>query len=388
MRVISAAPEGGGIGPFVERGTQPMCLSRCLSELLREFDQRVSNPFLAADACGRFAGLRRTHGGCGIGHEFELVEAAARLLNRVEQRVRVTEMQEQRGEIGEGLVERQHFGVGRFREEGANAVDDGMRHLVRDDVVREAGEHALPRQVVALVLFRGLEIAEQDALGLAAVEGVGLHHRMRIELEHPDVVGWVGRLLATDRSIGPAPMDGAPKRRLKLVHRLRGHCIHHLLVKPGIGLGRIQALGRQDERVVQIDGRVVALVCTVIVDHRKAAPHWAGLQVPLPADIHLHHVADEVARARIQSVDAQRASRGLRNLHPGRQRLRGLRPRNLSRDASGIRSIGLRRFFCLSSHCFPFLGHGAVVANKILRCASSSMPRRRIDLRCQRSKSG
>ena len=60
------------------------------------------------------------------------------------------EVAEQRREVGEALVEGQHVGIGRLGEVGADAVDDGVRHLVRDDVVRQAGEDALAGQVAAL----------------------------------------------------------------------------------------------------------------------------------------------------------------------------------------------------------------------------------------------
>ena len=56
-------------------------------------------------------------------------------------------MLEQRDDVGEALVERQHVDVGRLEEIAAQAVHDGVRHLVGDDVVRQAGEDGLARQV-------------------------------------------------------------------------------------------------------------------------------------------------------------------------------------------------------------------------------------------------
>jgi hypothetical protein len=47
-----------------------------------------------------------------------------------------------------------------------------------DDVVRQAGEDDLTRQIGAGIAFARPEIAEQYALGGAAVKGIGLGHGM------------------------------------------------------------------------------------------------------------------------------------------------------------------------------------------------------------------
>ena len=44
----------------------------------------------------------------------------------------------------------------------AQTVDEGVRHLVGDDVVRQAREDFLPRQVRSGVLFVGAEVPEEQ----------------------------------------------------------------------------------------------------------------------------------------------------------------------------------------------------------------------------------
>ena len=85
----------------------------------------------------------------------------------------------QRDDVGEALVQRQHVRVGRLVEAAVHAVEDGVGGLVGDDVVREAGVDAAAGHVVAGVVRRGLEVAEQQRHLLRAVEGVGLAQRVR-----------------------------------------------------------------------------------------------------------------------------------------------------------------------------------------------------------------
>ena len=98
--------------------------------------------------------LRRSRRRCGPSRrpgQLGLVEPPAGQPDRVGQRLLVREVGEQRGEVGEAFMEGQHVGIGRLGEVRADAVDDGMRHLVGDDVVRQAGEDALAGQVAALI---------------------------------------------------------------------------------------------------------------------------------------------------------------------------------------------------------------------------------------------
>ena len=76
---------------------------------------------------------------------------------------RIREVLEERDDVGERLVEGLDVTVRRLVEARVNAVEKGMRRLVRDDVVRETGEDDRPRRVV-LVLRGDREVAEEQRL--------------------------------------------------------------------------------------------------------------------------------------------------------------------------------------------------------------------------------
>ena len=59
------------------------------------------------------------------------------------------EVLEQRHDVGEGLVEGEHVGVARLDEAAVHAVEQRVRGLVGDDVVRQAGEDHAAGQVLA-----------------------------------------------------------------------------------------------------------------------------------------------------------------------------------------------------------------------------------------------
>ena len=50
-------------------------------------------------------------------------------------------MLEERDDVGEGFVEGENVGVVRLVEARVHTVEQRVRGLVRDDVVRQAGEH-------------------------------------------------------------------------------------------------------------------------------------------------------------------------------------------------------------------------------------------------------
>ena len=69
--------------------------------------------------------------------------------DRREKHRRNGEVLEQRHDVGERLVKGQHVGIARLLVSRMQAVEQGVRGLVRDDVVRQAGEDQAARQVVA-----------------------------------------------------------------------------------------------------------------------------------------------------------------------------------------------------------------------------------------------
>jgi hypothetical protein len=67
-----------------------------------------------------------------------------------------------RNDVGKGLVEGPHVGIGRVEEAAMHPVDQRVRGLVRDDVVRQAGEDHPAGHVIGEIALGGLEVAEQQ----------------------------------------------------------------------------------------------------------------------------------------------------------------------------------------------------------------------------------
>ena len=109
-------------------------------------------------------------------------EVAAGARDLVAQHARIGEVLEQRDDVGERLVEGEHILIHRLVEARVHAVEQRVRGLVRDDVVRQASEYGRAGRVPA-VFRRGLEIAEQQRLLLRAVIGVLLAQRVRIDAQ-------------------------------------------------------------------------------------------------------------------------------------------------------------------------------------------------------------
>ena len=60
-------------------------------------------------------------------------------------------MLKERDDIGEGLVKSQHIRVAGLFEAAVQAIEQGMRCFMRNDIVREAGEDRAAGQVVARI---------------------------------------------------------------------------------------------------------------------------------------------------------------------------------------------------------------------------------------------
>src|SRR2546423_601570 len=96
-------------------------------------------------------------------------------------------MLEQRDDVGKGLVEGQHVLVNRLVEARVYAVEQGMRRLVRNDVVREAREDRGARRIPS-ILYSGREVSEEQRLLRRAVERVLLTQRVGIDAQSRNVV--------------------------------------------------------------------------------------------------------------------------------------------------------------------------------------------------------
>src|SRR3954464_9102638 len=126
-------------------------------------------------------------------------------------------MTEERRQVREGFVKGWNVDVGRFHEVSANAVDDRMGRLMGNDVVGQAGEDRLARQVFAGVGQTCPKIAEQDAVHLRIVEGGRLTEGVRVEVKEVRAVVNVALLVTRD-----APVNASAERRLESLQRLRG----------------------------------------------------------------------------------------------------------------------------------------------------------------------
>jgi len=109
-------------------------------------------------------------------------------------------------DVGEALVEGEDVAVRGLEVARAEAVDESVRHLVCDDVVREAGEDRLAREVRAGVFVVGAKVAEEDGEEVGVVVGVRAAERVRQEAEAraPLEAGTSGR---APRRSSRAPLD-------------------------------------------------------------------------------------------------------------------------------------------------------------------------------------
>ena len=138
-----------------ERRAERRARPQRLTELPRQLDQRVTGRQLSLNQ-------RRCPATVGLGRHVKLMNGAAGPLDQLQQRLLVAEVLEQRHDVGERLVERGRVRAGRLEEEATLAIDEGVRRLVGDDVVREAGEDGLAGQVHARIGAGRLEIAEHQ----------------------------------------------------------------------------------------------------------------------------------------------------------------------------------------------------------------------------------
>lgn len=82
------------------------------------------------------------------------------------------EVLEKCDEVGERLVKGEDVRITRFAEAPVHAVEQCVRHLVRNNVVRQASEHREARQVATNIGHRGWKISEQYCLFLWTVVSV------------------------------------------------------------------------------------------------------------------------------------------------------------------------------------------------------------------------
>ncbi|MES0056553.1 hypothetical protein NKJ66_23385 [Mesorhizobium sp. M0078] len=296
---------------LVQRASQAAAAARDLAELTGKLYERIVRRNLGADI-----GVRR-RAFC-VGCQARGVEAAAGPLQRIEKRILMREVAKQRRKISKRFVKRGDIDVGRLGEMLSDAVDDGVGHLMRDDIVRQAGENGLPRQHIAVGIRTGGKVSEHDSVDIPVIIGVRLKHRVGVEIQ----TVWARAC--------PMPVDLASKRDLEAFERLRRNGIHHLLVESRVGLARVEPTPHQNRFVVEIDRRIIRPGVTIIVYDRNSCADRPGLK-RLIGDRQAQMVAQHVPHARIECIDLQRAPRWERNWVGWRAVRHRLDP-SLSRD--------------------------------------------------------
>jgi hypothetical protein len=90
------------------------------------------------------------------------------------------EMLEHRHDVRECLVKRQAIWLRDFEESWMNSIENRVRRLMGDDVVRQTREHDPARIRQLAARFRRGEVPEQQSFLLRRIERIRLPQRMRI----------------------------------------------------------------------------------------------------------------------------------------------------------------------------------------------------------------
>jgi hypothetical protein len=245
------------------------------------------------------------------------VDAAGRALDRVEHRLAIREVQQQRGGIAQAFLKRPDVDVplaghrvDRIEEIAPDRGDDQVHRGVDDDVVRETVEDHLSRKrAPGGVLVRG-KVAEHQPAVCRQRPGVRVSQRVR-----------VGPQVKRDEPVARPSPHGTAQSGLDTAQRLRGNGIGHLLMEVGIRLAGLEPATNGDQRIVEIHRIVETVPARVVVDDRDPLADRARPQL-FVADGDRHHVAGQASQTRIERVDLQRPEdRRLDGQAEGRRRL-------------------------------------------------------------------
>ena len=125
---------------------------------------------------GRLSELHRE-----LAKETLLTHISACALDLLKERFGNREVLEESDNIRKSLMERQNVWVRRFLVARMKPVEQRMRGLVRDDVVRNGAEDLGTRQRGTIVVILSRKIAEQQAHPRAAIKRVLFPHGVRID---------------------------------------------------------------------------------------------------------------------------------------------------------------------------------------------------------------
>ena len=192
------------------------------------------------------------------------------------------EVLQQRHDVGEAFMEGEHIGIGGIDELAMHAVEQGVRGLVGDDVLRKAGEDHAARQLFAGVVVVGVEVAEQQRDFLGRVVGIGLAQGVRIDAQLRDVHRIVFRVLL--RVADRPPQGLASERVLEVVDGEPRDGIDHLLMELRRAFAGGQSVLRQQLGIVEVHRFVETAAAGIDVDDVEVLAARPGLQA-LPGDL-------------------------------------------------------------------------------------------------------
>ena len=195
-----------------------------------------------------------------------LFQIAAGPGNLVGQNLRVGELLEQRHDIRERLVQRQHVRVRRLGEPRVQPVQNGVTGFVHDDVVGQARENGGARRRGAAFPARR-EVAEQQRFSCAGrnTRWPRAGHAGRCAGAAAEDI--LGIAFAGGQVFARCPKHDPAQRLLEQLDGLHGHRIDHLLVKPRVLLGRRKPVVQQHPVVVQVYGFVEHAGGRVVIHH-------------------------------------------------------------------------------------------------------------------------
>ena len=223
------------------------------------------------------------------------------------------------------------------------AVEQRVRHLVRDDVAGQAGEHHRSRRRrVAFACIR----RESSRTAAPSCRGCNRHcwSAARADRCAAAALRNLARLVAPGAPVR-RPQRAAAERLLEMADGRHRDGVDHLLVKLRIAFGRRPAVLRQQDLVVQVDRLVDLVRRRIDVDDLEILADRPGLQRavlacrPMARASVVSLTAREVEtlrHARIERVDAQAAAD---------RRLLALLPEDRRRGAGvvGAAAVGARR---------------------------------------------
>ena len=194
-----------------------------------------------------------------------------------------------------------------------DAVEQRMRALVRDDVVRQAGKHRGARRVVGIPPG-DREIPEQQRLLRRAVVGVLVAQRVRIDAQPPHEFHFpVVRRAVLGLEPARRPQRHPAERALEMTDGAHGDGVDHLLVELRVALRGSEPVLREQAGIVEIDRRIDHAARRIDVDDFEIFSDRTRLQsvvaVALPGDPNGDLLdggrLGALGEARVECVDAQ-----------------------------------------------------------------------------------